>query len=155
MPEPGQLPRVAGPWNRLWSLPPPLFFLLLTLPPPFLPPFPTNTFTFLFLTFSSLLLSMALSFVSPPLFHHIYPFKWTYSNLPNCIKIIKSVFGWENLKFWEILNSKNFKYFNWNSFIFKIVFGLKKIKIVRIKENEGKEKRKYGWCASKENTDAA
>jgi len=31
------------------------------------------------------------------------------------------VFGWGNLKFWEILNSKNFKYFNWNSFIFKIL----------------------------------
>jgi len=27
---------------------------------------------------------------------------------------------------------------------------------VRVKENEGKKKKKYGWCASKEkNTDAA
>ena len=32
----------------------------------------------------------------------------------------------------------------------------KKIKIVRVKENECKEKRRYGWCASrKKNTVAA
>jgi len=43
---------------------------------------------------------------------------------------IKSVFGWRNLKFWEILNFKNFKYFNWNSFIFKILcLDKKKLKL--------------------------
>jgi len=69
----------------------------------------------------------------------------------------KSVFGWGNLKFWEILNSKNFKYFNWNSFIFKILcLDKKKLKLWGWKKNECKEKRIYGWCVSKEkNIDAA
>ena len=71
-------------------------------------------------------------------------------------KVNKSVFAWGNLKFWKILNFKNLKYFNWNSFIFKILCLDKKIKIVRMKENEYKEKRRYTWCASKEkNTNAA
>ena len=33
----------------------------------------------------------------------------------------KSVFGWGNLKFYRILNSKNFKCFNLNSFFYKIL----------------------------------
>jgi len=66
------------------------------------------------------------------------------------------VFEWENLKFWEIKSSLNFKYFNWNFFIFKILCLDKKNKIVRVKENEWKDKRRYDWCASKEkNIDAA
>ena len=40
--------------------------------------------------------------------------------------------------FWKILNFKNFKYFNWNSFIFKILCLDKKIKIVKVKKNECK-----------------
>ena len=32
----------------------------------------------------------------------------------------------------------------------KFYVWIKKIKIVRVKENECKEKRRYGWCASKE-----
>jgi len=54
------------------------------------------------------------------------------------------VFGWGNLKFWEILNSKNFKYFNWNSFIFKILCLDKKIKIMRVKKNEWKKEDMVG-----------
>ena len=58
------------------------------------------------------------------------------------------MFGWGNLKFWEILNSKNFKYFNWNSFIFKILC-LDKIKInCEGEKNECKDKRRYNWCDS-------
>lgn len=33
---------------------------------------------------------------------------------------LMSMFRWGNLKFKEILNFNNFKYFNWNSFYFKI-----------------------------------
>ena len=34
---------------------------------------------------------------------------------------LMSMFRWGNLKFKEILNFNNFKYFNWNYFIFKIL----------------------------------
>jgi len=41
-------------------------------------------------------------------------------------------------------------------FYFQNCVWIKKIKIVRVKENECKEKRRYDWCASKEkNIDAA
>ena len=56
------------------------------------------------------------------------------------------MFGWGNLKLWEILNTSIeillfLKFYVW----------IKKIKIVRVKENECKEKKKYDWCASKGN----
>ena len=61
-------------------------------------------------------------------------------------KFFKSVFGWKNLKFWKILNSKNFKYFNWNFFIFKILcLDKKKLKLWgRKKMNEKKRKDMIG-----------
>ena len=81
------------------------------------------------------------------------PWVWSFERVQS--KSL-SVFRRENLKFWEILNSKNFKYFYWNSFIFKILCLDKKIKIVSVKKNECKEKRTYDWCTSKEkNIDAA
>ena len=52
-----------------------------------------------------------------------------YWYLPKCKSsndVIESVFGWGNL----ILNFKNFKCFNWNSFIFKILCLDKEIKFL-------------------------
>jgi len=60
----------------------------------------------------------------------------------------KCVFRWQNFKFWEILNFKNFKYFNWNSFIYKILYLNKKIKIMRVKKKMNEKNRRYDWYAS-------
>ena len=62
-----------------------------------------------------------------------------------------SVFGWGNLKLRGILNSKNFKYLNWNSFIFKILCLYKKKLKLRVKENESRVREcDFGLLGEKE-----